>query len=47
MMPEMPAVGRASPGSAPIHVVGFGKLVDVFTSKQRPKKLVIYGDDFK
>ena len=47
VLPEMPNVSSSSPGLAPIHVVSFGKMVDVFTSKQRPKKLIIYGDDFK
>ena len=46
-MPEMPNVQRSHAGAAPIHVAGFAKIVDVFSSKQRPKKLTIYGDDFR
>ena len=47
VMPEMPNVNRRHAGAEPIHVAGFGKIVDVFSSKQRPKKLTIYGDDFR
>lgn len=46
VMPEMPNVNRGQAGAELIHVAGFGKIVDVFSSKQRPKKLTIYGDDF-
>jgi len=36
-------------GSLPpdVHVVGFGKTVSVFSSKQKPKELTIYGSDFR
>lgn len=48
MMPAMPSVqGPSIEATVPVHVAGFGKVVDVFSSKQRPKKLTIYGDDFK
>ena len=47
VMPQMPNMHSSAPGSVPIKVAGFGKMVDVFSSKQRPKKLIIYGDDFK
>ena len=47
VMPEMPNVHTSQADSPPKHVVGFGKMVDVFSSKQRPKKLTIYGDDFR
>ena len=49
VLPAMPSVQGSSSGAAgrPVCVAGFGKVVDVFTSKQRPKKLTIYGDDFK
>jgi phosphatidylinositol kinase/protein kinase (PI-3 family) len=30
-----------------VHVAGFGKTVNVFSSKQRPKELTIYGSDFR
>ncbi|EIE23209.1 kinase-like protein [Coccomyxa subellipsoidea C-169] len=30
-----------------VHIVGFGRTVNVFSSKQRPKELTIYGSDFK
>lgn len=47
VLPEMPNVSSSSAGLVPVHVVSFGKMMDVFSSKQRPKKLIIYGDDFK
>ena len=50
LMPAMPTHVQASnslAATAAVHVAGFGKVVDVFGSKQRPKKLTIYGDDFK
>jgi len=47
VLPHMPNVNSSSSGAVPVHVVSFGKMVDVFSSKQRPKKLIIYGDDFK
>ena len=46
-MPQMPSVHSSQAGLPPRFVVGFGKMVEVFSSKQRPKKLTIYGDDFK
>ena len=47
VMPQMPTVHSSQAGLPPKFVVGFGKMVDVFSSKQRPKKLTIYGDDFR
>lgn len=47
IMPHMPNVHSSLGHSPPTLVVGFGKMVDVFSSKQRPKKLTIYGDDFR
>ncbi|KAL3131372.1 hypothetical protein ABBQ38_007687 [Trebouxia sp. C0009 RCD-2024] len=47
VMPHMPNVHSKLGQSPPTCVVGFGKMVDVFSSKQRPKKLTIYGDDFR
>ena len=47
VMPQMPNVHSSQAGLPLKYVVGFGKMVDVFSSKQRPKKLTIYGDDFR
>lgn len=49
LMPAMPSVQASASLAAAqaVHVAGFGKVVDVFSSKQRPKKLTIYGDDFR
>ena len=47
VIPQMPNMHSSDPGKVTVHVAGFGKMVDVFSSKQRPKKLTIYGDDFK
>lgn len=38
--------GGGSGGSGGVHVVGFGKTVAVFASKQKPKLLEMYCDDF-
>lgn len=40
---------RGLAGASPpdVHIVGFGQTVNVFSSKQRPKELTIYGSDFK
>ena len=48
-MPWMPHVGGSGPGASAgdIHITGFGKSVDVFQSKQLPKKITIFGDDFR
>ena len=47
-MPWMPSMGTLA-GSLPpdVHVVGFGKTVSVFSSKQKPKELTVYGSDFR
>ena len=47
-MPWMPSMGGLS-GSLPpdVHIVGFGKTASVFSSKQKPKELTIYGSDFR
>lgn len=49
LMPAMPSVQASNSlaATAAVYVAGFGKVVDIFGSKQRPKKLTIYGDDFK
>ena len=49
LMPAMPSVQASNSlaATAAVHVTGFGKVVDVFNSKQRPKNLTMYGDDFK
>lgn len=48
LVPWMPSMGVLDGGIPPdVHVVGFGKTVSVFSSKQRPKELIIYGSDFK
>ena len=48
LMPWMPSMGGLA-GSLPpdVHVVGFGKTASVFSSKQKPKELTIYGSDFR
>ena len=48
LMPWMPSMGGLS-GSLPpdVHIVGFGKTASVFSSKQKPKELTIYGSDFR
>ena len=48
LMPWMPSMGGVS-GSLPpeVRVVGFGKQASVFSSKQKPKELSIYGSDFR
>ena len=48
LMPWMPSKGGLA-GSLPpdVHVVGFGKTASVFSSKQKPKELTIYGSDFR
>lgn len=51
-MPSMPSVhsgfqdfsGGLEEG---VRVVGFGRTISLFSSKQMPKKLEIFGDDFK
>eukprot|EP00884_Botryococcus_braunii_P014588 jgi/Botrbrau1/2312/Bobra.39_1s0001.1 len=44
-LPYMGAVGTGPPPD--VRVIGFGATVDVFASKQQPKKLQMYGDDFR
>ena len=47
-MPWMPTVSEVAAGPpAGVRIAGFAKSVDVFFSKQRPKKLTIVGDDFR
>ena len=48
-MPEMPSIhgSQCHAAEEPVHIVGFAKTVDVFSSKQKPKKLAIYGSDFR
>jgi phosphatidylinositol kinase/protein kinase (PI-3 family) len=43
LIPAMPGIGD---GASNDTVVGFGKSVHVFSSKQAPKKLTIFGSDF-
>lgn len=43
LIPAMPGIGGAA---SDVTVVGFGKSVHVFSSKQAPKKLTIFGSDF-
>lgn len=43
LIPAMPGIGA---GASDVTVVGFGKSVHVFSSKQAPKKLTIFGSDF-
>ncbi len=45
-MPWMPSVAGAD-GASDVRVTGFGKTVQVFSSKQLPKKLEFFGDDFR
>ena len=45
-MPWMPSVAGAD-GTSDVRVTGFGKTVQVFSSKQLPKKLEFFGDDFR
>lgn len=47
-MPAMPGIGAGAgaSGEPPLTIVGFGKAVHVFSSKQAPKKITIYGSDF-
>ncbi|KAK9829312.1 hypothetical protein WJX72_005143 [[Myrmecia] bisecta] len=48
LLPSMPSMQSIAGGPPQdIHIVGFGKTVDVFSSKQKPKKLTIYGSDFR
>ena len=44
-MPSIQSIFR--PLQPAVHIVGFGKTVHVFSSKQKPKKLTIYGSDFR
>ncbi|GMH34457.1 hypothetical protein BSKO_02291 [Bryopsis sp. KO-2023] len=44
-LPRMASVGGGG-GFHDVAVVGFGKTVDIFSSKQKPKKLTIYAEDF-
>ena len=46
LMPWMPSVAGAD-GASDVRVTGFGKTVQVFSSKQLPKKLEFFGDDFR
>ena len=48
LMPWMPSMGGLN-GSLPpdVHIVGFGKTASVFSSKQKPKELTVYGSDFR
>ena len=48
LLPWMPSMGTLA-GSLPpdVHVVGFAKTVSVFSSKQKPKELTVYGSDFR
>jgi phosphatidylinositol kinase/protein kinase (PI-3 family) len=43
LIPAMPGIGG---GTSEVTVVGFGKSVHVFSSKQAPKNLTIFGSDF-
>jgi len=45
LMPAMPGIGGGAGGG--VGIVGFGKAVHVFTSKQQPKSLTIYRSDFR
>lgn len=48
LVPWMPSMGGLEGNLPPdVHIVGFGRTVNVFSSKQRPKELTIYGSDFK
>ena len=48
LVPWMPSVGGMQGAPPPeVSVVGFGRSVHVFGSKQRPKKITIYGSDFR
>ena len=48
LMPWMPSMGGLARSLPPdVHVVGFGKTVSVFSSKQKPKELTVYGSDFR
>jgi hypothetical protein len=42
----MPSVAGAD-GASDVRVTAFGKTVQVFASKQLPKKLEFFGDDFR
>ncbi len=47
-MPWMPSIAALAAGPPqPVRIVGFGQTAQIFSSKQRPIKLTIYGDDFK
>ena len=47
-MPWMPTVSDVAGGPPRgVRIAGFAKSVDMFSSKQRPKKLTIIGDDFR
>ena len=48
LLPSMPSIQSIfRPLQPVVHIVGFGKTVHVFSSKQKPKKLTIYGSDFR
>ncbi len=48
LMPWMPSISELTGALPPeVHVVGFGKTASVFSSKQKPKELTIYGSDFR
>lgn len=44
-LPRMASAGLFS-NSNDVQVLGFGKTVSIFSSKQKPKMLTIYADDF-
>ena len=48
-MPWMPSGGGSDDGGGggDVAIVGFGKSVEIFSSKQLPKKLTVFGDDFR
>lgn len=48
LLPSMPSIQSIfRPLQPAVHIVGFGKTVHVFRSKQKPKKLTMYGSDFR
>ena len=48
LVPWMPTVARIIGGPPPQAViVGFGHTTHVFNSKQKPRKVTIFGDDFR
>lgn len=47
MLPVMPSLDLDSIAHGGVEVVGFGVAVQVFSSKQKPKAILVVGDDLQ